>query len=100
MKTLGASRWCISSCWGLRWSPYSVVSTGTGGEPGRFVVTQGQFASMRVGFTRTWQRPPTREEWEGLIRDRVRQEVYYRKALGRRYTTRHGRLMPSLFIRK
>ena len=36
---------------------------------------------MVEGFTRTWQRPPTREELEGLIRDRVREEVYYREAL-------------------
>ena len=36
---------------------------------------------MWEGFTRTRQRPPTREEWEGLIRDRVREEVYYREAL-------------------
>jgi hypothetical protein len=60
---------------------YSLVSKGCGGEPGKIVVTRGQLASMRVGFTRTWQRPPTREEWEGLIRDRVREEVYYREAL-------------------
>jgi hypothetical protein len=60
---------------------YSLVSKGAGGEPGKIVVTQGQLASMMVGFTRTWQRPPTREEWEGLIRDRVREEVYYREAL-------------------
>ncbi len=36
---------------------------------------------MVEGFTRTWQRPPTSEELEGLIRDRVREEVYYREAL-------------------
>jgi hypothetical protein len=60
---------------------YSLMSNGTSGEPGTIVVTQGQLASMREGFTRTWQRPPTREEWEGLIRDRVREEVYYREAL-------------------
>jgi len=60
---------------------YSLVSKGTSGEPGKIVVTQGQLASMRMGFSRTWQRPPTREEWEGLIRDRVREEVYYREAL-------------------
>ena len=36
---------------------------------------------MRESFTRTRQRPPTREEWEGLIRARVREEVYYREAL-------------------
>jgi hypothetical protein len=57
------------------------MSNGASGEPGKIVVTQGQLASMREGFTLTWQRPPTREEWEGLIRDRMREEVYYHEAL-------------------
>jgi len=60
---------------------YSYVSKVTGGEPGKIVVTQGQIASMVEGFTLTWQRPPTSEELEGLIRDRVREEVFYREAL-------------------
>jgi len=60
---------------------YSLVARGTGNEPGRIVVTQGQLSSMKESFTRTRQRPPTTEEWEGLIRDRVREEVYYREAL-------------------
>ncbi len=60
---------------------YSLVSKHSSSEPGKIVVTQGQLASMWEGFTRTRQRPPTREEWEGLIRDRVREEVYYREAL-------------------
>ena len=60
---------------------YSVVSRGSAGEGGSIVVTQGQLASMREGFTRTRQREPTPEEWEGLIRARVREEVYYREAL-------------------
>jgi len=49
--------------------------------PGQIVVSQGQLASMMVGFTRTWQRPPTPEEWEGLVKERVREEVYCREAL-------------------
>ena len=60
---------------------YSIVSKHSGVEPGRIVVSQGQLASMREGFTRTRQREPTREEWDGLIRARVREEVYYREAL-------------------
>jgi hypothetical protein len=60
---------------------YGVVSKRSGGEPGRIVVTQGQIASLVEGFTRTWQRPPTSEELEGLVRDRVRDEVYYREAM-------------------
>lgn len=59
---------------------YGLVSK-RGDEPGRIVVTKGQVESMVVAFTGTWQRPPTREELEGLIRDRVREEVYYREAL-------------------
>lgn len=60
---------------------YSLVSKPTSSEPGKIVITQGQLASMMESFSLTRQRPPTREEWEGLIRERVRQEVYYREAL-------------------
>jgi len=60
---------------------YSLLSKGAGDEPGKIVVTQGQLASMMESFALVRQRPPTREEWEGLIRERVRQEVYYREAL-------------------
>ena len=60
---------------------YSLVSKRTDEEPGKIVISQGQIASIVVGFTRTWQRPPTSEELEGLVRDRVREEVYCREAL-------------------
>jgi len=58
-----------------------LVSKRGSDEPGRIVVTQGQVAAMTMGFTRTWQRPPTREELEALIRDRVQEEVYCREAM-------------------
>ena len=57
------------------------MSKHASGEPGKIVITQGQLESMVESFTQTWQRPPTHEEWEGLIRDRVREEVYYREAM-------------------
>ena len=60
---------------------YSLVSQGRGDEPGNIVITAGQVAAIELGFTRTWHRPPTREELEGLLRDRVREEVYYREAM-------------------
>lgn len=60
---------------------YDAVSKQIGDEPGKIIVTQGQVASMVMRFTRTWQRPPTSEELEALIRDQVREEVYYREAL-------------------
>jgi PPIC-type PPIASE domain len=49
--------------------------------PGRIVISQGQLASIVTGFTRTWQRPPTEQEMAGLIRDQVREEVFYREAM-------------------
>lgn len=60
---------------------YSFVSKGSSNEGGKIVITQGQLASMWESFTQTRQREPTSEEWQGLIRERVRQEVYYREAL-------------------
>jgi parvulin-like peptidyl-prolyl isomerase len=60
---------------------YSWASNRTGDEPGRIVVTQGQVASMVEGFSRSWQRPPTRDELAGLIRDRIQEEVYCREAM-------------------
>jgi len=60
---------------------HRLISGRVDGEPERIVVTQGQIASIKIAFARTWQRPPTSEELAGLIRDRVREEVYYREAL-------------------
>ena len=68
---LGAA---IFAAWGWRSKPI-------GDEPARIVVTKGEIESMSVGFSRTWRRPPTREELDGLIRDRVRDEVYSREAM-------------------
>lgn len=48
------------------------------------VVTQGRIESMATTFTRVWQRAPTDEELEGLVRDYIREEVYYREAVAMR----------------
>jgi hypothetical protein len=58
-----------------------LMSGRTDSQPGKIVITQGQISSMVIGFSRTWQRPPTREEVERLIQDRVREEVYSREAV-------------------
>ncbi len=60
---------------------YGLVSKGSSGEGGKIVITRGQLGSMWESFTATRQRTPTADEWEGLIRARVREEVYYREAL-------------------
>jgi hypothetical protein len=50
-------------------------------EPGNIVITQGEIEYLATVFTRSWQRPPTEEELAGLVRDRVREEVYCREAM-------------------
>ena len=45
------------------------------------VVTQGRIESLTAAFSLTWQRPPTPEELQGLIRDYVREEAAVREAV-------------------
>ena len=49
--------------------------------PGRIVVTQGRIAHLSAGFEATRRRAPSAEELQGLIRNYIREEVYYREAL-------------------
>ena len=59
---------------GLRQDPVS-------GSANRIVVDAGQVEQLVGQFQRTWMRPPTQRELEGLIESLVRDEVYYREAL-------------------
>jgi parvulin-like peptidyl-prolyl isomerase len=49
--------------------------------PNRIHVDAAQIRQIEQGFERTWQRPPTRQELEGLVDEFVREEIYYREAL-------------------
>lgn len=60
---------------------YRLRSDARATQPGTIVVTQGRIEALVAAFTRTWQRPPTASEREGLIRDYVREEVYVREAI-------------------
>jgi hypothetical protein len=61
---------------------YSLMQREVGArEPGRIVVTLGEVEQLATSFAKTWQRSPTPEELAGLVRDRVREEVYCREAL-------------------
>jgi PPIC-type PPIASE domain len=50
-------------------------------KPGEIVVRQAAIENLATGFTRTWQRPPTEDELQGLVRDYIREEAAYREAL-------------------
>jgi hypothetical protein len=46
----------------------------------QIVISEGQVRNLAAVFERTWQRPPTEAEVEGLIQDRIDEEVLAREA--------------------
>jgi hypothetical protein len=55
---------------------------GTGPEPpDRVVIGEGEVTRLAQQFQRTWMRPPTRQELQGLAEDLVKEEILYREAL-------------------
>jgi hypothetical protein len=60
---------------------YGLVSQRNHDKPGEIVVARGTVETLIIGFTRTWQRPPTDEELRGLIREYIREEAAYREAV-------------------
>jgi hypothetical protein len=53
---------------------------GKGSEPGEIYISRGQQENLLNTFGRTWQRPPTPQEFQGLLQDRIRQEIAYRES--------------------
>jgi hypothetical protein len=47
----------------------------------RITITPGVAERLMEGFRRTWQRPPTENEFRGLVEDYLKEEVLYREAL-------------------
>lgn len=44
-------------------------------------IDEAQVRRLTDTFAQSWQRPPTAREIDGLIRDYIREEIYYREAL-------------------
>jgi len=64
----------------LIFAVFKFVSSETS-QPGKILISQGRIESLEIAFSRTWRRPPTASELEGLIRDYVREEVFAREAV-------------------
>jgi len=47
----------------------------------QIVVNEADIDRLAAGFSRTWQRPPDRDELQAQIQDYIREEVLYRTAL-------------------
>lgn len=60
---------------------HGAVSSGGPPARDRIVVGEARVQSLASSFERTWMRPPTREELQGLVDDYVTEEVLYREAL-------------------
>jgi hypothetical protein len=45
------------------------------------VITEAKIGDLAGLFERTWRRPPTPAELDGLIEDHVKEEIFYREAL-------------------
>ena len=69
---LGAALFALDA--GLRPAAAPVAST-------EIVVSEARIASLAQNFRRTWQRPPTKEELDGLVESFVKEEVLVREAL-------------------
>jgi hypothetical protein len=63
---------------GLIFVLYSMVSD-RDEDPDEIFISRGQQENLINTFSRTWQRPPTPQEYQGLLRDYIRQEIAYRE---------------------
>jgi hypothetical protein len=64
----------------LIFAAFKFISSETS-QPGKILITQGRIESLETAFSRTWRRPPSTSELEGLIRDYIREEVFAREAI-------------------
>jgi hypothetical protein len=51
-----------------------------GSAPDEIFISRGQQENLLNTFSRTWQRPPTPQEFQGLLKDYLRQEIAYRES--------------------
>ena len=57
------------------------LAPATSSVKGEIKVSSARMVSLAENFRRTWQRPPTQQEMDGLIADFLREEVLVREAL-------------------
>ena len=64
----------------LIFGAYYWMNERSGGSRDDIVVSLRQQENLAATFSRTWQRPPTESELNGLITDYIRQEIAYRES--------------------
>jgi hypothetical protein len=63
---------------------YGALNRGALDAPGEIVVDRARVENVAAQFQRTWRRPPTTDELQGLIDAWVREEVFYREGIALR----------------
>ena len=58
---------------------YGLAGKRNADAPERIMVSASRIANFGDGFARTWRRPPSEQELQGLIEDYIRDEVFYRE---------------------
>ena len=59
----------------------SIVGTKDVEAPTKVVISASRVATLADQFARTWRRPPTEQELQGLVEDYIRDEVFYREGV-------------------
>ena len=59
------------------------AARGTAVDPAdrRITITETEVARLTGLWVQTWRRPPTQAEIDGLIRDAIKEDIYYREAM-------------------
>jgi PPIC-type PPIASE domain len=63
----------------LLFALYGLVGKRSTEAPEKIVISASRIANLGDGFARTWRRPPSEQELQGLIEDYIRDEVFYRE---------------------
>ena len=58
---------------------FGVVGKKDAEAPAKIVISAERVANLADRFARTWRRPPTQQELQGLVEDDIRDEVFYRE---------------------
>jgi len=64
---------------GIIFFAYNLLA-GKGSAPDEIFISRGQQENLLNTFSRTWQRPPTPQEFQGLLKDYLRLEIAYRES--------------------
>jgi PPIC-type PPIASE domain len=58
---------------------FSMIDRKDAEAPAKIIISAARVATLADGFARTWRRPPTEQELQGLIEEYIRDEIFYRE---------------------